>query len=454
VLSDPIVALATPPGRSAIALIRLSGRGAFDVAARALHPFHPDPPRTVRRVHVVHPATGAPVDDVLAACFPGPRSYTGEDLVELSTHGGLLVPAAAVAALVAAGARPARPGEFTRRAVLNGKLDLLQAEATADLIDAGSPAQARRALHQLDRGLSTRLDELRTELLELEALIAYEIDFPDEDEGPVAPERVVRAWQVARHRIARLLDTAPEGERLREGALLVIAGRPNAGKSSLFNALLGTERAIVTEIPGTTRDAVEAHAVLEGFPFRLVDTAGLRESDDRVERLGIEVSRRYLAAADLVLFCEDNRETGKGKREGDARDEFLAQVSAPVVFAHTKSDLETPSDGPTARPSVAVSVVTGEGLAELKRRLAEVAFGRLLVLGDVEPVVTRARHRSALQRALGEVEAFHAARESGVDTAAAATHLRAAVGALDDLIGVVTPDDVLDRVFASFCVGK
>jgi len=454
VLSDPIVALATPPGRSAIALIRLSGRGAFDVAARALHPFHPDPPRTVRRVHVAHPATGTPVDDALAACFPGPRSYTGDDLVELSTHGGLLVPAGVVAALVAAGARPARPGEFTRRAVLNGKLDLLQAEATADLIDAGSPAQARRALHQLDRGLSTRLDELRTELLELEALIAYEIDFPDEDEGPVAPERVVHAWQVARDRIARLLDTAPEGERLREGALLVIAGRPNAGKSSLFNALLGTERAIVTEVPGTTRDAVEAHAVLEGFPFRLVDTAGLRESDDRVERLGIEVSRRYLAAADLVLFCEDNRETGKGTREGDARDEFLAQVSAPVVFAHTKSDLEAPSDGPTVRPSVAVSAVTGEGLAELKRRLAEVAFGRLLVLGDVEPVVTRARHRSALQRALGEVDAFHAARESGVDAAAAATHLRAAVGALDDLIGVVTPDDVLDRVFASFCVGK
>jgi len=454
VLSDPIVALATPPGRSAIALIRLSGKGAFDVAARALHPFHPDPPRTVRRVHVVHPATGAPVDDALAACFRGPRSYTGEDLVELSTHGGLLVPAAAVAAFVAAGARPARPGEFTRRAVLSGKLDLLQAEATADLIDAGSPAQARRALHQLDRGLSTRLDELRAELLEVEALIAYEIDFPDEDEGPVAPERVVRAWRAARDRIARLLDSAPEGERLREGALLVIAGRPNAGKSSLFNALLGTERAIVTEVPGTTRDAVEAQAVLEGFPFRLVDTAGLRASDDRVERLGIEVSRKYLAAADLVLYCEDNRETGKGKRERDARDEFLAQVSAPVVFAHTKSDLEPPPDGPTVRPSIAVSVVTGEGLADLRRKLAEVAYGRLLALGDVEPVVTRARHRSALERALSEVEAFHTARGSGVDAAAAATHLRAAVGALDDLIGVVTPDDVLDRVFASFCVGK
>jgi len=450
VLSDPIVALATPPGRSALALIRLSGKGAFDVAARALQPFRPDPPRAVRRVRVVHPTTGEAVDDALVACFPAPRSYTGDDLVELSTHGGLLVPAAVVAALLAAGARPAAPGEFSRRAVLNGKLDLLQAEATADLIDAGSPAQARRALQQLDRGLSRRLEQLRSELIELEALIAYEIDFPEEDEGPVAPERVERAWGAARQRIAHLIATAPEGERLREGALLVIAGRPNAGKSSLFNALLGRERAIVTEVPGTTRDAIEAHGVLEGFPFRLVDTAGLRESDDRVERLGIEVSRKYLAAADLVLFCEDHRETGTGKRERDARDEFLAQVSAPVVFVRTKSDLDTASDG----PFVAVSVVTGEGLAELKRRLAEAAFGRLLALGDVEPVVTRARHREALERALAEVEGFQTARKGGVDAAAAATHLRAAVGALDDLIGVVTPDDVLDRVFASFCVGK
>src|SRR2546427_189769 len=239
-----------------------------------------------------------------------------------------------------------------------------------------------------------------------------------------------------------------------EGALLVIAGRPNAGKSSVFNALLGTERAIVTELPGTTRDAVEAHAVLEGFPFRLVDTAGLRDSDDRIERLGIEVSRKYLAAADLVLFCEDNRERGKGKREGDARDEFLAQVRAPVVFVHTKSDVEAPSDGPTVRPAVAVSVVTGAGLADLRRKLAEVAFGRLLALGDVEPVVTRARHRGALERALAEVDAFHTAPGSGVDAAATAPHLRAAVGALDDLIGLGTPHDVRERVFASFCVGK
>jgi len=391
---------------------------------------------------LAHPESREPVDDCLAACFPAPHSYTGEDLVEISTHGGLVVPAAALAALVAAGARPAAPGEFTRRAVLNGKMDLLQAEATADLIDAGSPAQRRRALHQLERGLSDRLAALRRDILELEALIAYDIDFPEEDEGPVNETTVRGAWAVVRDRVADLLKTAPEGERLSEGALLVIAGRPNAGKSSLFNALLGTERAIVTEIPGTTRDAIEAHAVIEGFPFRLVDTAGLRESEERIERMGIEISKRYLDAADLILFCRD--------QEHDA----LPDVGAkPVVEVVTKADLPNrPSAHPPIGPSV--SVVTGKGLPELRRRLAEVAFGRLLALGDVEPVVTRARHRVALERALAEVEAFWAARTSGVDAAAAATHLRTAVLALDDLIGAVTPDDVLDRVFAAFCVGK
>ena len=389
------------------------------------------------RARLVHPHSREPVDDCLAVCFRAPHSYTGDDLVEISTHGGLVVPAAALAALSAAGARPAEPGEFTRRAVLNGKMDLLQAEATADLIDAGSPAQRRRALQQLERGLSGRLAALRGEILELEALIAYDIDFPEEDEGPVSPERVRGAWNAVRGRLADLVKTAPEGERLREGALLVIAGRPNAGKSSLFNALLGAERAIVTEIPGTTRDAIEAHAVIEGFPFRLVDTAGLRESDERIERMGIEISKRYLETADLILFCRDS--------EGD---ELPEVGTTPVVEVVTKGDLSNRPAGPT------VSIVSGQGIPELRQRLAEVAFGRLLALGDVEPVVTRARHRAALERAVLELDSFWGARESGVDAAAAATHLRAAVTALDDLIGTVTPEDVLDRVFAAFCVGK
>lgn len=449
-LSDPIVALATPPGRSALALIRLSGHGAFEVAARILRPYHPERPRTVFRSHARHPTTGESLDDVLAVCMPGPGSYTGEDLVEITTHGGLLAPAGVVAALAAAGARPALPGEFTRRAVLNGKMDLLQAEATADLIDAGAPAQRRRALQQLDRGLTQRLETLRKAILELDALIAYDIDFPEEDEGPVPPARVHHAWQAARARIARLLETASEGERLHAGAMAVIAGPPNAGKSSLFNALLGRERAIVTPDPGTTRDAIEAHVVVEGFPFRLVDTAGLRAGADQVEEMGIEVSRQYLAAADLVLYCEEPPVDGVVP-VSDARSRFLSQLTVPVVSVYTKADRHPDLGG---LEPLAVSSVSGEGLDQLKRRLAREAFGHLVGLGDVEPVVTRARHRAALEQAATELDAFQVARAEGVDAAAAATHLHTAVGALDDLIGVVTPDDVLDRVFASFCVGK
>ena len=420
----------------------MSGAGAFEIAARCLEPFRPDPPRTVFRARLVDPTTRALLDDCVAVCFPAPHSYTGDDLVEISTHGGLVVPAGAVAALSVAGARPAAPGEFTRRAVLNGKMDLLQAEATADLIDATAPAQRGTALHHLERGLSDRLGALRKEILELEALIAYDIDFPEEDEGPVSPERVRGAWNVVRGRVADLLKTAPEGERLREGALLVIAGRPNAGKSSLFNALLGTERAIVTEIPGTTRDAIEAHAVIAGFPFRLVDTAGLRDSAERIERMGIEISKRYLETADLVLFCRDSDE-----------DELPDVGKTPVVEVVTKADL--PNRPSARRPdSASVSVISGQGLEALRRRLSIEAFGGLMAAGDIMPVVTRARHRAALERAVLELDSFWGARESGVDAAAAATHLRAAVLALDDLIGAVTPDDVLDRVFAAFCVGK
>ena len=202
-------------------------------------------------------------------------------MVELSCHGGLLAPARLLAALHAAGARPAAPGEFTRRAVLNGKLDLVQAEAVGDLIDAVAPAQARAALRQLDGGLSRRLAELRRVLVETEGLLAYDIDFPGEDDGPVSPARIAAQLEDVAGRVERLLATAPAAERLREGALLVLAGRPNAGKSSLFNALLGAERALVTEIPGTTRDAVEAHTDFLGWPVRLIDTAGLWDAPER-----------------------------------------------------------------------------------------------------------------------------------------------------------------------------
>ncbi|MSR06280.1 MAG: tRNA uridine-5-carboxymethylaminomethyl(34) synthesis GTPase MnmE [Gemmatimonadetes bacterium] len=441
-LSDVIAAIATPPGRSALAVIRVSGRGAHAIAATVLRPFAVEPLREARLTEAVG-ADGEPLDRPLYVVYRGPASYTGEDVVEISTHGGLLVPAEVLAALGAAGARPAAPGEFTRRALQNGKLDLLQAEGVADMIDATAPAQRRAALSQMDRGLSARIERLREQVLEVEALVSYDIDFPEEDSGPVAPERIAAATTTLEHALEGIRGTARDGERLREGALAVIAGRPNAGKSSLFNALLGSERAIVTEIPGTTRDAIEAPAVCDGFPFRLVDTAGLRESEDRIERLGIEVSRKYLSAADLIVFCAES-----GRDLSADEEKAIGEFPAPVVLVRTKADVRGGGEG------VAVSVHTGQGLAALRAELARAAFSSLAVRGDVAPVVTRARHRAALERALVEVRGFTAARRSGLEAAVAATHLRAAITALEAIIGVVAPDDVLGRVFATFCVGK
>ncbi len=441
-LTDPIAALATPAGRSALAVIRLSGGGAFAIAERVIEGFRIDRPR-VAMLATFRDSNGDAVDRGLYTVFPRPHSYTGEDMVELSCHGGLLAPAHILTALHLAGARPASPGEFTRRAVLNGKLDLVQAEAVGDLIDAVAPAQARAALHQLDGGLSRRLAELRRVLVETEGLLAYDIDFPGEDDGPVSPARIAAQLEEVADRVERLLATAPAAERLREGALLVLAGRPNAGKSSLFNALLGAERTLVTEIPGTTRDAVEAHTDFLGWPVRLIDTAGLWDAPGKIDRLGVEVSRRYLASADLVLLCVET-----GRRPG--ADELAIAAERPTLVIRTKIDL----DGATAAEGVGVSAVTGEGLDALRRAVAERVFADRIVLADLEPALTRARHRAALEHARGALAgALEQFRGSG-DAVLVAHHVRAATTALDELVGAVDVEDILDRVFASFCVGK
>jgi tRNA modification GTPase len=446
-LHDVIAAISTAPGRAAVALVRVSGREALAVAGRVLTPFRPDDVRRVRRARVHRPDSGEVLDDVLYVVYGDGASYTGEPTVEIWCHGGLLAPTEVLAALYTAGARPAEPGEFTRRAVLQGKLDLLQAEAIGDLVDATAPAQRRAALHQLDRGTSDRIAALRDRVLAVEALVSYDIDFPEEDDGPVRPERIAAALAETVAAVDELLATAAEGSRLRHGALCVIAGPPNAGKSSLFNALLGEDRAIVTEVPGTTRDAIEAPVVFGGFPFRLVDTAGLRDGGDRIEQLGIEVSRRFLGAADVVLYCA---EAGAALQPAEAA--FLAAVEVPVLVVRTKGDRAGPA--PAGEGDLVVSALTGSGVAEVRERLAALAFHGLTSGGDAAPVLTRERHRAALAHARQELDQFAEARAAGLDAAVAATHLRAAVTALESVIGLVTPADVLARVFATFCVGK
>jgi tRNA modification GTPase len=454
--ADTIAALATPQGRGAVALVRVSGPDALAVLLRLAPALREAPPaRAQRLARLVHPETGETLDRGLVTYFPGPGSYTGEDTVELATHGGVLTPQLVLDAALAAGARPAEPGEFTRRAYLNGRLDLLQAEAVADLVDGRSRALHRAAVHQMERGLSRRVDELRESLVGAQALLVYGIDFPEEDEPPVPPERIRAAAEEVLRRIDGLLATAPEGELLREGALTVLAGRPNSGKSSLFNALLGVERAIVTEVPGTTRDALEAMVSLDGYPFRLVDTAGLRETTDRVEEIGIEVARRYLAAARLVLFCVE------AGRPLDPEEEAFLRDPGPgaVVLVRTKADHAAGAPDPASAaaaglPTVRVAAPGGEGLAGLRAILLRRAFGGILGEPGEAPLVTRERQARALRRARDEVRLFLDAWEEAVPPEFAATHLQAAAGALEDLVGAIGTEDVLDRVFSQFCVGK
>ena len=356
----------------------------------------------------------------------------------------------------------AEPGEFTRRAVLHGKMDLVQAEAVLDLIEGRSKAQHDAALFQVERGLSRRIGELREQLVTLEAYLVQHIDFPEEDEAPVPVDRVLVAAAALREALEELLETAPEGELLREGALTVLAGPPNSGKSSLYNALLGEERAIVTEVPGTTRDALEAVISVGGFPFRLVDTAGLHDSDDRVEVLGIEVARRYLDRADLVLFCVESQAD-----LGSAELEFLAGLGdVPTVLLRTKADLASGDraskdleDGDLAdvanvRESLDLSVVDGTGLGRLKEILPELVYGGLVRTGTSVPALTRARQSEAVQKDRDQVVAFIEALDEGTPVAVASALLRPAETALEELLGLISTDEILDRVFREFCIGK
>jgi tRNA modification GTPase len=447
-LEDTIVAVATAPGRGAIALVRLSGPDAFRIAAKHLGLWPPEP----RVTHLCDVFDGDErLDQALITLFPGPNSFTGDDTVEFSTHGGYLIPSTVVAALISSGARQASAGEFTRRAVLNGKLDILQAEAIGDLIDARSHVMQRTALGQLDGGLSRRLLSLRNDLIGLEALIAYDVDFPEEDDGPIPRERIDQAVEGITRSLEALLSTASAGEVIREGAIVVIAGPPNVGKSSLFNALLGRSRAIVTEIPGTTRDALEAVIDSGKWPLRLVDTAGLRETEDQLERLGIEVSERYLANAHVVVACAED-----SKSLEDTVSLVGQSSTAPILAVRTKADLVSIRDEYVPSGDViSVSAETGSGLQELLAAIDDsLNTQQGEIVADV-PILTRARHGKAIITARLELEGFRRAwREGKLPATIASVHLRTAIHALEELIGAVEVEDVLDRVFSSFCVGK
>lgn len=451
---DTIAAVATAAGRGALAVVRLSGPDTAALATRLGVPADL-PAREVRRVRLHRPdAPADAIDDALVTRFAAPHSFTGEDVIEFSVHGGSYVSATLLTALVACGARPALPGEFTERALRHGKLGLLEAEAIADIIDARSSAMHRAAMRQMDGVLTRRLDALRESLLDTEALLAYDIDFPEEDDGPQPRERVTEAADHVRAELDALLATRPQAELGRDGVVVVLAGPPNAGKSALFNALAGAPRAIVSPLPGTTRDAIEVLVDDDPLPMRFVDTAGLRASPDTLEQLGVEVSLQRLRSAHVVLVCA---ETTAGLAASCA--EVAAHATAPCIAVRTKRDaasaegMQLPSlEGVTA---LDVSAHTGAGLEALRAAIRRIARGLAGDPAEEHPMITRARHAHALTAARDEMVAFAAAWTAGqLPAPVVATHVRAAVHALDELLGGLDADEIIGRVFRSFCVGK
>lgn len=447
---DTICALATPPGTGGIGVIRVSGSAAFAIVDRATwRPNHTPcagwAGHTLHRADIVHP-TGEIIDDVLLAVFHSPRSYTGEDIVEISAHGGPVPLRQILGRLMQCGARLARPGEFTQRAFLNGKMDLAQAEAVGDLIAAQTEQAYRLARRQNEGYLSRAVTEARTTALGVLARIEASIDFP-EDVGELDTEACLSELAQAERQISELLATADNGILYREGLKVVLAGRPNVGKSSLLNALLKTNRAIVTPIPGTTRDLIEETLNLRGIPLRAVDTAGLRETTDEVERIGVERTQASLADADIALLILD-ASVGETAEDTALRQSWSAR---PHILVWNKWDLKPGADPPTE--GVVVSASTGWNLIALEDALAELALGGRIAETE-GTVVTHARHRQALESALAHLAEAHKTLNAELPADFVSIDVRGALDALGKITGETATEDVIEEIFSRFCIGK
>jgi len=444
--SDTIAAPSTAPGVAAIAVVRLTGPDALAIAKRVTG-IDPKP----RRAHLAafRAPDGTTIDRGLVLYFPAPSSYTGEDVVELHGHGGAVVTDWLLDTLYAYGARPAEPGEFTLRAFLNDKLDLAQAEAVADLIDSGSRAAARAALRSLDGTFSARVEDVRTGLTALRVHVEAWLDFPDEEIDREAAAALEARLDEVCGKLAALIADADTGRVLRDGLTVVIAGPPNAGKSSLLNRLAGYDAAIVTHIPGTTRDPLREQLSLDGLPVTLIDTAGLRESDDPIEAEGVKRAQRELARADLVLWLMDVRD-GAAQAAAEARAALGAETSPTLVL--NKIDLT--GDAPGAfefegLEGLRVSVLTGDGIELLTAHMKARAGWHGEAGGTFS---ARRRHLDALERAAAHLDAARGKLDSALELGA--EELRAAQAALSEVTGEFTSDDLLGEIFSSFCIGK
>ncbi len=464
---DTIAAIAAG-GPSAIGVIRVSGPDCFALCGRVFRgkrPFGDLEPRRMALGEFLD-AQGRVVDRGLAVRFPGPGSYTGEDSAELHCHGSPVVLREVLGALFAAGARQAGPGEFTKRAFLGGRMDLTQAEAVVDLIDAETAAAARNAAAQLDGGLRRRLEPVQEALLDVTSRFYAVVDYPDEDIQDAGPEEIASALERAEGALTALLATCKRGRVLKRGVRTAIVGLPNAGKSSLLNALAGYDRAIVTDIPGTTRDTVEESVLCGGTPLRLIDTAGLRETEDQVEKLGVERSRRAMEEAELILLVKDGAvevcPENRAYLEAEARLlNQVAETGKPWLCIESKCDLTGPrafslglirQDANNPAACLCVSSVTGQGLDRL-----EEAVAALFPPGSPEEagsLLTDQRQEEAASRALAAVRRAREALEGGLTPDAVLTDAEEALDAVGELTGRTAREEIVQRIFSRFCVGK
>ena len=461
---DTIVALSSAPGKGAIAIVRLSGARAAEIAGKIFHPNNAAAPPENRKLRVGKFAApgGRAFDEGMAVLMTGPDSFTGEDMAELYCHGGPAVVQALLSAACDAGARPAAPGEFTRRAFLEGKIDLVQCESVADLISAETTRAARAALGHLEGGLTKALEAIWGKIIEVGAHLEAAIDFPDEFEpgagpappgGPMGQSELAGRFSVIAGDLAALEKTYRSGRILREGGRVAILGRPNAGKSTLLNYLLGTKRAIMSPIPGTTRDTVEEVCDIGGIPVRLIDTAGLRDTGDPVELEGTDRARRAAASADLCLVVIDAA-AGPEEVEWAARE--IGGLDAPVILAANKMDLPRANlVGENEIPAriCAISALTGEGMDRLRDLIAASLSGEDGG-GDDQRLLTRERHRDLVVRCRKAAENGRAALERGLSPELIAVDLNEGQRALSELLGRDYGQDLLDKIFSTFCIGK
>jgi tRNA modification GTPase len=459
-LSDTIAAIATPPGEGGIGIVRVSGSHAISIASKVFKsPQHISPvdfpSHTLNYGRIVDPITGNVVDEVMLGIMHAPKSYTAEDVVEFNCHGGRAPLTTVLDLTLQTGARLAEPGEFTRRAFLNGRIDLAQAESIVDLIRSKTDLTRQIAMDGLTGRLSQEVNSLNDRLANLLAEVEASIDFPDEELDFLDLDAMRRAAQAIQGGLEQLIATASDGKIVRDGINIAILGKPNVGKSSLLNRLLKSTRAIVTEIPGTTRDTIEEALNLRGIPVNLTDTAGIRRTEDIVEQQGVERSKSYLDLASLILMVFDASEPLTDidielLQEASSRCAILVLNKIDLPFSTTSKDLQLHAPQKTV---VQTSMIHGEGIEDLKSTVLQHVIGGDFVLGD-SPIITNVRHDDALRRSQASLSHAIESLDAKMPPEFIAVDLRSSLDAIGEIVGKTTTEDLLDRIFSQFCIGK